>query len=326
MKMLDRFLHATRLISDRGVCQARTASDDLRELGFPAGGGRTAVEDKEEDDDPEAASKETDDAELDKDLDDEDDTSSERKGAKDETAEESDDEKETDWEKRFKGSQASYLEQKQRNDALEARLARMEQATRTPPATVDRTDPREETANRLAADLDQIPNDGNARKETIKKWVGTIEQTSEQAARRVLNEAEQAKKGYEEAATQMKAALSAKGLDPEVYFKFADEKVAQLKRTNLAWFDQIPGNQQFAAIADLVIADRNQMLGKKTKEANEALRDKANGVVGKGKNSVTKAKSGDKEDVPDRTFTQQQHDVRALRTKEGARRYAEAGR
>lgn len=321
MTMFDRLLHATRRSGDRGVCtMARTAQDDLRDLGFPAGGGRTAVEDTEED----AAETETKEALTeDETLEEEDTTTSKRQSADDEDLESEDtDETDPSYKKRFVGSQKSYLELKKKNEELEARFTRLEQSTRTQPVKVEPTNARDETATRLAADLDQIPNDTNARKATIQKWVGTIEQTSEQTARRVLNEAEMQRQGYETAKTNMKAALQEKGLDPEVFFPFADAKAAELKRTNRAWFDQIPVDKQYGAIADLLIADRKAMVGQDTKRANEALRDKANGVVGKANKSVTKAKSGEKDDVPDRSFTQQQNDVRALRHKDGAARFA----
>lgn len=295
---------------------ARTAQDDLRDLGFPAGGGRTAVEDKDEDENAETDTNEalTEDETL------EEDTPS-RQSADDEELEDTD-ETDPSYKKRFVGSQKSYLELKKKNEELEARFTRLEQSTRTPPPKVETTTARDETATRLAADLDLIPNDTNARKATIQKWVGTIEQTSEQTARRVLNEAELQRQGYETAKTNMKAALQEKGLDPEVFFPFADAKAAELKRTNRAWFEQIPVDKQYGAIADLLIADRKAMVGQDTKRANEALRDKANGVVGKANKSVTKAKSGEKDDVPDRSFTQQQNDVRALRHKDGAARFA----
>jgi flavodoxin len=341
MTMLDRMLHATRLAGRAELTVNRTAADDLRDLGFPvgdagAGRGRTAVEDVDEDETDSTIKASDDDADT-TDSDDEANTatSTQMRGQADDTEDFEDfgetDEKDPNYKKRFVGSQKQHLEDKKRIDELNARLARLESQPYTPPATETKPALRDETAARLISELDQLdPNDKDVRRKTIEKWVDTNEKQSETVARRVVNDeltrAELQKAGYQKAVESMKASLKAKGMDPDKYFPMADAKAAHLKATNLQWFKDVPVTQQFDAIADLVKADRDSILAEQTKEANMALRKQADGVVGKGNKSVIKPKSSDKDDVPDRSFTQQQRDVQKLRLKEGNRRYAEAGR
>lgn len=310
----------------------RTAADDLRALGFPAEtkpeSDRQAVEEVEDvADETNLDLKAEESEETDAKEDEQKKASRSNPDETDELEEEEESEKgDQDWKKRFVGSQKQHLEDKRQIDEQNARIARLEQQA-TSSRTVEPATARDETATRLAAELDQVdPTDKDARKKVIQKWVGTIEQTSEEVARRVVGENESQKAGHQQAVTLMKASLKKKGLDPEKYFPMADAKAAHLKATNRQWFTDVPVSQQFDALADLVAADRASILAEQTKEANVALRKDAEGVVGKGNKTVTKPKSTDKEEVPDRSFTQQQCDVQQLRLKEGNRRYAEAGR
>lgn len=337
-RLIEQLVSGQPSIEGRLGLFGRTAADDLRAAGFPAGdapaggSGRTATDEDEDgsaDDQREDVIEDTDDV-----PDPDDDEGNTGKAKAKAESEELDSYGETDdtdpnYEKRFKGSQKSYLEQKRRNDELEARLEAIESL---PVQQVDShavaANAGDETAARLQAELDQIdPKDKDARAKTIQKWVGTIQttgaQAGEQAAIRVLAGQE----AREEAVRKAKAALVERKLDPEKYFPKMDEKAAYLKATNPNWFKQIPASKQFGALADLVMADRNEILAEKTRAANEANRRTAGGVVSNN-STINKTSSKTKDDVPDRSFTQQMRDAQRVRVADGMKRtqMAQSGR
>lgn len=333
-RVIEQLINGLSSLGDRHGLFVRTAADDLRAAGYPVGdapvgggSGRAAADDA--DDEGGGEQGERDDVIQETDDVPDPDTTGDDSGRVSAKAGEEEGEFETygetdatdpNYEKRFKGSQKSYLEQKRRNDELEARLEAIESR---PVQQVDQrtaANQGDDTAARLQAELDQIdPQDKDARAKTIKKWVGTIKETGAQAGEEAATRVLAGHEARQEAVKRAKEALAARKLDPEKYFPKMDEKAAYLKATNPNWFRQVPVAKQFDALADLVVADRNMVLSEKTRQANEQNRRTAGGVVSNN-SAVNKTSSKTKDDVPDRSFTQQMRDAQKIRMADGNKR------
>lgn len=336
-RWLDQWNAAT--LARHSCFVGRTAADDLRALGYPvgdAGGGGTAVQDHEEADgeaqdgvegesqDNDELIEERDEVPDPSDSLDEDDGSDQAGREAGATASYGEtDETDPTFKKRFVASQKEHLKNTQRIEELEGQIAQIQGYVRPEESRREATTASagDETAARLQAELDAIdPKDQDARRKTIQKWVGAMQETGakagEQAARRVIN----SEKDILEATRLGKEALKRKGLDPEKYFPMMDAKVAHLKATNISWFTRVPVGRQFDALADLVVADRNAILSEKAKVANQNLRKTASGVVDSRAVRGNKSSQQGKDDVPDRSFTKQLGDARSLRLADGAKR------
>lgn len=310
MKLLDTlFGPSATPHADRYGLFARTAADDLKDLGYSAG---TTEDDTDEDQDGEGRAAEEDE-------------SAEREEAKGSTDQEEDasaeeDETDPDYKKRFINSQKQHLEDKREMEQLRGQISSVEQELRrlrTPSTT-----PSTSTSTRRGLNEDDFYNelssvpstDPDAKKKVVSKWVKAIKDEARaavdearMAARQEVQGVEAQKKAYDKAKQDGLSALERAGFRKEDLsdaFDDLEREVNHLMATDQAFFQRHSDTEQFAKLADTVKARWERRTRSAAVKANQEHERKAGGTIGGSRQDTPSRKPSKGGNVETLTFSQ----------------------
>lgn len=293
--------------ADRYGCFTRTAADDLKDMGY--GGGTT--EEEEETEEKEADSEDTD---LDG-----------FRKTDDETVDEGDAEEtdETDYKKRFIGSQKQHLEDKKRIEELTQSLTRLSSIEQDLQRlkTVQPNQTTAQPASRGGLNKDAFWNEINAisatdpeaKRKVVDKWVDAIKAEAQNAvaesrtvAHQEIQGAEQRRQDRLRAEQATRDALKAEGFaETEMPKAFAEveREVNHLIATDKDWFSRTPGADQFRLLAKGVKERIAGWAKEAAVKANQAHEKKAGGSIG-GSRQANPSKKPSSAGVKEMSFSQ----------------------